>query len=136
MSETELLSLGAASYEAIAGLFGQIITITFAMVVAIYYFLNRSPLLLKIFAFLAYMIGMLMYFGLMLIQSNVRAGIVPALKALPLEKLSLPARHYIAVSESFVATTTSAFMNIAFHVLWIGVFYLTFFWKKAAGPTA
>ena len=42
MSETDLLTLAHAYNETITGAFGQIITITFAMVIGIYYFLNQA----------------------------------------------------------------------------------------------
>lgn len=40
-------------------LFAQIITINFAVVVAIYYFLDRAPILFRLAAFAFYAIGML-----------------------------------------------------------------------------
>ena len=41
------------------------------MVVAIYYFLNRSGPVIKILAFIVYLIGM--FIGLMLEESNIKA---------------------------------------------------------------
>jgi hypothetical protein len=52
MSALELLNLARACTGNITSYFSQVITITFAMVVAIYYFLNQAKLGMKVFAFL------------------------------------------------------------------------------------
>ena len=70
MSELDLLNLSRAMTANEIGLFTQIITITFAMIVAIYYFLNRASLAMKIFAFVAYSFGFFLFFGEMLIEGN------------------------------------------------------------------
>jgi hypothetical protein len=50
MSEQELLSLARSITANEVSWFGQIITINFAMIVGIYYFLNRAQITLKLFA--------------------------------------------------------------------------------------
>ncbi|MBV8798861.1 MAG: hypothetical protein JO208_03490, partial [Alphaproteobacteria bacterium] len=63
MSETDLLNLGRSITANEVSWFAQVITITLAMIVGIYYFLGRAGLAMRIFAFAAYLIGMLFYLG-------------------------------------------------------------------------
>ena len=128
MSELELLNLARSATENEVAWFTQLITINFAMVVAIYYFLNEAKLALKLFSFVAYMIGSGIFLGEMLIESNVKFATFTALKALP--KLSLPTRQLIGVTQSWLGVSTAVVFNTSFWVLWIGIFYLLFFWRK------
>jgi hypothetical protein len=129
MTEADLLNLAHTYNQDIPSAFGQIITITFAMVVGIYYFLNQAKLGLKIFAFIAFSIGMFMYLGFMLGSSYVTHGIVSDLRALP--HASIVTGTYLAISDSWLTTVESVFINAGFWVLWLGVGYLLFFWRKA-----
>src|ERR1041385_1238230 len=52
MNPLDLLTLIRSCDQQIAALFEEMITISFAMIVAIYYFLNRAKFTLKAFAFL------------------------------------------------------------------------------------
>ena len=131
MTELDLLNLARAATVNEMSWFGQLITMNFAMVVAIYYFLNQAKVALKIFSFVAYMTGTLVFAGQMLIETNVKFAAITALKALPASSVALPARQYIAVLESWLGMTTSFVFNSAFWVLGVGVFYLLFFWEKA-----
>ena len=54
MSEIDLFNLARATTAVEIGYFTQMITINFAMIVAIYYFLNQANLPMKILAFIAY----------------------------------------------------------------------------------
>ena len=129
MGEAELLTIINEAHAQIAGLFGQVISINLAMIVGTYYFLRRSSLGLRLFAYIVYLIGMLLFLGLMLIQSNVAVGALEGLRAFPFEHLSRPAQRLLSVSDSWLGTASSAISNIAFWVLLIGVTYLLFFWK-------
>lgn len=132
MSETDLLTLAHAYNDSITGAFGQIVTITFAMIVAIYYFLNEAKFGLKVFAYLIYSVGMFLYFGLMVVSSNVVVGIYEALKALPGDHVSRPTAHFIAVKDSWVASVEAVLITGGFWVLWLGTAWLLFVWKKSA----
>ena len=134
MTEMDLLSLARSATANEVSWFEQVITINFAMIVAIYYFLNQARIALRIFGFVAYTIGMLVFLGEMLIETNVKAAAIAALKALHAE--SLPTRQYVGVSESWLADTTMVVFNSAFWILWAGIFYLLFFWKKSAHEPA
>lgn len=130
MSELDLLDLARSATVNEVTWFTQLITVNFAMVVAIYYFLNEAKVALKLFSFVAYMIGSAIFLGEMLIESNVKAAALAGLKALP--RLSLPARQLLGVTESWLGISTAVVFNTAFWVLWIGIFYLLFFWRKSA----
>jgi len=130
MSALELMNLARACTGNITSYFSQVITITFAMVVAIYYFLNQAKLGMKVFAFAVYLIGYLMFVGVMLEESNVKSAALNALRAMPQDRLPLPVAQFVGVSGSWLAVTTSTLSNLALWVMVIGVFYLLFFWKK------
>jgi hypothetical protein len=130
VSELDLLNLARSTTEHQVTWFAQMITINFGMVVAIYYFLHGAKLTLKIFTFFAYSVGMLVLLGEMLVETNVKAGVIEALRALPSEHLSLPSVHYLAVFDSWVSLVTRITFNLSVWLFWLGVFYLLFFWKE------
>ena len=68
MSELDLLNLARSTTEHQVTWFAQMITISFGMVVAIYYFLHRAKLTLKIFTFFACSVGMMVLQGEMLVK--------------------------------------------------------------------
>lgn len=110
------------------GAFGQIITITF---VGIFYFLNQAKLGLRIFTYAVYSIGMFHYFGLMIAASNVRRGALEGLQAISADHMSRPAAYLLAIRDSWVGNAESSLITGAFWILWLGVAYLLFIWKKA-----
>ena len=111
--------------------FGQAIAITFAMVIGIYYFLNEAKIGLKVFSYLIYSIGMFLYFGVMVSHSNMIVGVNETLQALPQDRLSRPALHYLAVKDSWVGSLEAALITGGFWVLWLSIAYLLFVWKKS-----
>ncbi|MEO6871500.1 MAG: hypothetical protein ABI233_04685 [Chthoniobacterales bacterium] len=130
MTELDLLNLARSVREGSNSEFAQIITITFAMVVAIYYFLHQAGPRMKIFAFVIYTFGMFMYFGLMVEDANFATGVLRALQQIPLASQSPPTQSVLAVKASWVGTTVTVLLNSVYWVLWIGTSYLLFFWKK------
>ena len=130
MSELDLLNVGRSCGQSISSDFAQVITITFAMVVAIYYFLHQAGIRMKLFAFALYTCGMLVYLGMMLLESNVGVGAQEALRAIPSTAQSLPTQHYLGVHTSWVGMTSSLLLNLVYWILWLGTGYLLFFWRK------
>jgi hypothetical protein len=128
MNELDLLTLARAATANEVGMFTQVITINFAMVVAIYYFLHQARLAMRIFAFVAYLVGMLLYLSQMLIETNFKFVVFIALKSLP--HLSAATQEYIGLYDTWLGKTTSMLFNGAFWILAVGVFYLLFFWRK------
>jgi hypothetical protein len=129
MNELDLLNLARSATQNEVTWFTQIITINFAMIVAIYYFLNQAKIALKVFSFIAYMVGSLIFVGEMLIEGNVKLMALAALKELP--SLALPTKQYIGVTESWLGHVTALVFNASVWVLFAGIFYLLFFWKKS-----
>src|SRR5690348_9068710 len=107
MSELDLLNLARGESDDIMAAFGQVIAITFAMVIGIYYFLNQAKIGLKLFAYLIYSIGMFLYFSVMIAHSNFMIGVIEALRALPQDHVSRPTAHLLAVNDSWVSTLGS-----------------------------
>ena len=134
MSETDLITLATSLVENITSLFTQIITINFAMVVAIYYFLNQAKRAMKVFAFVAYGVGMLMFFFRALEATNLLFVALQQMHAL--SHPSFVTQQFLAMQQSWLGIGTSAFSNAAYLILWIGIFYLLFFWKKASDVPA
>ncbi|HEY4283091.1 MAG TPA: hypothetical protein VGM62_08500 [Chthoniobacterales bacterium] len=130
MSELDLLNLARSTTEHEVAWFAQMITVNFGMVVAIYYFLHGARPALKIFSFFAYAIGMLVLLGEMLVETNVKAGVIESLRALPSEHLSRPTVRYLAVYDSWVSLVTRITFNLSIWLLMFGVFYLLFLWKQ------
>ena len=130
MSELDLLNLARSTTEHEVAWFAQMLTINFAMIVAIYYFLNRARRRLKLFSFFAYSVGMIVLLGQMLIEANVKVGAMEALRALPAAQLSRAGVKYLSVSDSWLALTTSITFNLSFWLLWFGVLYLLFFSER------
>ncbi len=129
MGESELIGVIRDVNAQYAVLFGQVITINFAMIVAIYYFLHRSPLLFRIAAFGFYAIGMLALVGLLLQQGNYKFEALGALAAIPAEHRSQMADSVLALNGSWLIKATSVFLNVSLWVLFAGIFYLLFGWR-------
>jgi hypothetical protein len=128
MTELDLITLARAATANEIGYFTQIITINFAMIVAIYYFLNQARLAMKLFAFFAYMVGMLLFFGQMLLETSLRYTILLQLKALP--HPSAISQEYVGLTGTWLGIGTAILFNGAIWVLVLGAFFLLFFWKK------
>jgi len=130
MSELDLLNLARSCGQIISSDFAQVITITFAMVVAIYYFLHQAGIRMKIFAFTIYTIGVLAYLGMMLVESSVILGAVQALRAIPPAEQAQATQNYLGIRASWVGVTSSILLNLVYWILWLGTGYLLFFWRK------
>lgn len=128
----DLLALVRSTDEQVATLFGQMISITFAMIAGIYYFLNRARIQLKVFAFICYGVGMLAFFGMMLRESNIKRVALEAIQAMPETQRSPIVEGLRQLSHSWLFEGTAIFLNAAHYVLWISVIYLLFFWKRPA----
>ena len=134
MTELDLLNLARSTTANEVSMFGEVIAINFAMIVAIYYFLHQARFAIRVFAFIAYSAGAALYLGQMLIEANIKGAAIASLAALPAGSLSGVTRQYLGVTGSWMGYLVSFLFNGSFYILWIGVFYLLFFWKKL--PTA
>ena len=127
MSELDLLTLALATTSNEISYFSQMITITF--VVAIYYFLNQARIAMKLFAYVAFLIGMMLLFGQMLLETNLKVTLLQTLAAMPHQ--SAVTSNYVALYGTWLATVNAVLFNGAIWVLCLGTFYLLFFWKKS-----
>lgn len=130
MSQIDLLNLARSCTQNLISDFAQIITITFAMIVAIYYFLHQAGFRMKLFAFALYTCGILTYLGMMILESGVALGAQKALLALPEATRELPTQFYLGVRASWVGITSTVLLNGFYWILWLGTGYLLFFWRK------
>lgn len=130
MTELDLLTIARSTTENQVSWFAQVITINFAMIVGIYYFLSQANLALKISSFAAYSIGMLVYLSQMLIETNVKLAAINALRALPAHSMSPVVASYLVVYDSWLFLAARLVLNLSFWVLWAGIIYLLFFWKR------
>ncbi len=130
MSELDLIQVMQEGRAQLAMLTGQIIALNFAMIIGIYYFLNRAGLVLKWASFVLYTLGMFMYLGFSIVQSNGIAGAFTALRELPAEELSPLGQAQLAFADSPIADIINIVLNLPIGALWLIVIYLLFFWKK------
>lgn len=128
MTELDLLNLARSATQNEISLFTQVITITFAMIVGIYYFLHQARTAMKVVAFGAYLIGMLLFLGQMLLETSLKIEAILSMKALP--HPSAVTQEYIALGNSWLGHATTTLFNVAFWILVIGIGYLTFFWER------
>ena len=129
MGDTELIGIIRDANAQYAVLFGQIMTLNFAMIVAIYYFLHRAPLMFRGAAFCFYAIGMLALNGLMLQQSNYKLEALGALASLPGGHRSRIGESVLDLNQSWLAHATSFFLTVSIWILFGGVAYLLFWWR-------
>lgn len=132
LSELEIIKLLQDALSQITQIFGQIIAITFAMVVAIYYFLNTAPLRLKIAAFFLYTVGMVMYFLLAVRQSVIGAAAAGLYEDTTDKSIGPILSAIREFGDSPAALMLNIALNLSALALWLGILYLLFFWKKPA----
>jgi hypothetical protein len=129
MSELDLFNLARSITTVEIGYFAQMITINFAMIVAIYYFLNQANLPMKIMAFVAYLVGMALFLGEMLFETNIKVTVLDLLREVP--HPAILTQRYLELQGSWLGIATAVVLNSAIWILILGVFYLLFFWKKS-----
>lgn len=129
MGETELISIIRDVNAQYAVLFGQIMTLNFAMIVAIYYFLHRAHILFRSAAFGFYAIGMLALNGLMLQQGTYKFQALTVLASLPAGHRSHMGDYVLALNQSWLKTVTSIFLSVGIWMMFVGIAYLLFWWR-------
>lgn len=132
MSEYELLEIIRDSVRQIVFLVTQIVAISFAMIVAVYYFLSESGWVLKLVALLLYSLGVSMY-GLLAIREGLW-GLAASneLNARPPESLSLATQELMTFQADPISLALNAILNASIFVLWFVTTTFLLFWKRAA----
>ncbi len=136
MSEFELIQIAEAAIGQIIVLMGQLIAITFAMVVAIFYFLNTARLGLKLAGFALYVIGSLTFLLMAVRESVIVVGATAALEAIEEDARSPVTAALLEFNGTAVSVVMNVFINTSIWALWVVVIYLLFFWKKDRHPAA
>ena len=68
--------------------------------------------------------------GGMLVEANIKVGVIEALHALPAEHLSRPIVLFLSVYDSWLALITRITFNLSVWLFWFAMCYLLFFWKR------
>lgn len=131
MSEHEILELlqgyDAAQQNALA----QVISLHFVIAAAVYYFLHRSGLAMKVAVFALYALGNAMYVALMYNLSHQVIGAREQLQALQTAGPISPITEAVLRNTGEAWSNSLAILtNTAFLTLWLGTTYLLFFWKR------
>ena len=131
MSEAEILGLLESYTAQQTQLIIQVVSLHFALVVAIFYFLHRSGLAMKFAVFALYTLGNSLFLGLIY---NISLKVVAARQ--DLVTLQQGGASLSAVSQTVLTSLqpytnfVSIIANVAFVALWAGAVYFLFFWKK------
>ena len=128
MTEFELVGIAEDAIAQIVLLVGQIIAINSAMIVAIYYFLSKAGLGMKLSAFFVYTLGSVMFFLLAIRESTISVAARVELEKIPEKLRSEVTNGLLAFSDSSISVVLSAATNLSVWALWLGVIYLLFFW--------
>lgn len=131
MTEAEILQLLESYTEQQTQLIIQVVSLHFALVVAVFYFLHRSGLIMKVAIFALYTLGNALFLGLIY---NLSIKVVAARNDLlalqsngtELSTISLSVLNNL---QPYV-NIASIIANISFVALWIGAVYFLFFWKR------
>lgn len=131
MSEAEILQGVLLARTQLDTTLTQTISITFALIVAVYYFVHRSSILIKLFVLGLYIIGWLTFMVSGILTADHLNGLLKALSSLAQEtEISVAGS---AILKSLQSTTYSLFLimaNIVNFIVLFGVIGLLFFWKK------
>jgi hypothetical protein len=133
MQATDLFGVIMQVSALYATLFGMVISINFAMILAIWYFLHRARLAFRIAAFGFYLVGMLMLVGMLLQQANVKGRALEALQALPPEARAGFIDAYLVNQEGWLFHLVAVFQNLSLWLLVAAVAWLLFAWKGDGG---
>ncbi|MEO0981391.1 MAG: hypothetical protein AAFX03_01935 [Pseudomonadota bacterium] len=130
MTEAEIVGVIQTSAAQITQIVSQIIAINFAMIVAIYYFLNQASWRLKLATFLLYSLGLQMYVLLAAQQSAILGGAAEIIETWGAEDIGPVLLSLEAFAKGGQGLALNITLNLSIYALWFGVAYLLFFWKR------
>ena len=130
MTEFELIQLSEGATAQMVALITQIIAINFTMIVAIYYFLHRAGIWLKLSAFLLYLVGSLMFLLFAVRESNIVVGASRGLENL--DTLGTVGEALLGFGASGASGGLSLLINLLFWAMLLAIAALLFFWKRPA----
>lgn len=129
MSETDLFGALQAVSGLYATLLGMVITINFAMIVAIWTFLHRTALGFRLVAFGFYLVGMGLLCVMLLQQARIREKALDALRALPEGERSPFITAFLATQDGATFEMVWLFQHLSPLLLVLAVAYLLFVWR-------
>lgn len=132
MTEAELLDLFTQTRVHLDQTIAQLIALNFALVIAIYYFLYRAGLFLKIAIFILYAIGCFVFVSSAGIAGQEMLEIANEL--LTLRKARQAGEVTNQILDALSGPTSAAYIlaaNAANFLLLIGAFAFLFFWKPS-----
>jgi len=130
MSEYEILDLYASATADQTAIVGLLISLHFAMIVGIFYFLHRSGIAMKLAILILYTLGYALLFGLMFNQSAVVYGASRDLVVLTESGARLSGAGYAALQQASDTSWVNIVATIALVSLWLGTVFFLFFWKR------
>ncbi len=133
MSEYELTSIIQEANAQYAVLYGHVLTISFAVIVATHYFLCSARYSLRSVVFLLYSVGMLTFVSLFLQNANLKSQALNALIAIPAEERSQFTQSLIDLSQHWLFAGTRIVFNLSLWAIWIATAAMLIFWKRTAG---
>lgn len=135
MTEAEILDQVIAARSALDMTISQVIGLTVAMVVGVYYFLHRSGWVVKVGVFLLYALGWLVMASSAGITSRHLLGLHGDLAALAAQgPVSETAASVIRTMREPLGAAYLVATNIGASLLLVGAFVFLFFWKPRPEP--
>ena len=111
-------------------LYGHVLTISYALIVATHYFLCRTRRSLRAAVFLLYSTGMLAFVALFLQNANLKSRALSALNAIPSGDRSAYAQSLLDFSQHWLSSATGIVMNVSLWFIWLASSAMLFFWRR------
>lgn len=131
MSEHDILDLLQSYSDAQQMMLAQVISLHLVMAAAIYYFLHRSGLAMKLGVLTLYALGNAIYVTHMYNASAQIIGAREHLAALAHAGTVSPITQAVLLNTGQSWSNAAAIVtNVSFLALWLGTLYFLFFWKR------
>jgi hypothetical protein len=136
MTQYELMSIIQSANAQYATLYGHVLTLSFAVIVATHYFLCETRKSLRAAVFVLYSIGMLTFVALFLQSANMKAHALAALDAMPPAERSAFAQFTLDFSHHWIFALTRVVFNGSLWAIWIATSGMLFVWKRKDAASA
>lgn len=135
MTEAEILDQVIAARSYLDLTISQVIGLTVAMVVGVYYFLHRSGWMVKVGVFLLYALGWFVMASSAGITSRHLLGLYSELAALAAQgPVSAASANVMQTMREPLGAAYMVATNIGASLLLLGAFVFLFFWMPAPAP--
>ncbi len=130
MTEYELTSIIQEVNAQYAVLYGHVLTISFAVILATHYFLCATRYSLRSVVFLLYSVGMLTFVSLFLQNANLKSRAMNALSAIPEAERSRFAQSLVDFSQHWLFAATGVVFNLSLWAIWLATTIMLFVWTR------